>query len=92
MLTGAPPSDHVSATPSPRPRVWPWAAGSIIITLAVIVTTLVGHRFAAQERLASQVAPAPALPPLAVEAIIHAPGAVSSLALDAHTHTLVAQI
>ncbi|HET9111268.1 MAG TPA: hypothetical protein VFN78_10625, partial [Ktedonobacterales bacterium] len=46
----------------------------------------------AQERLASQVAPAPALPPLAVEAIIHAPGAVSSLALDAHTHTLVAQI
>jgi hypothetical protein len=55
MLTGAPPSDRVSATPSPRRRVWPWAAGSIIITLAVIAATLIGHRLAAQARLASQV-------------------------------------
>lgn len=92
MLTGAPPSDRVSASPSPRRRVWPWAAGSIVITLAVIVATLVGHRLAAQQRLASQVMPAPALPPLAVEALIHAPGAIASLALDASTHTLVAQI
>ncbi len=64
----------------------------MLIALAVIVATLVGHRLAAQARLASQVAPAPAAPPLAVEAIVHAPGQIAHLALDTHTHTLVAQV
>ncbi|HEX8996763.1 MAG TPA: hypothetical protein VF812_12105 [Ktedonobacterales bacterium] len=91
MLTGAPPSDVASATPSPRRRVWPWAAGSILITLAVIVATLVGHRLAAQARLAAEVAPAPTLPPIAVSAIIRAPGRVTHLALDPRAHTLVAE-
>lgn len=90
MLTSAPPSDRASL--SPRRRVWPWAAGSILITLAVIAVTLVGHRLAAQARLAAEVAPAPALPPLAVNAIIHAPGQVSHLTLDQRTHTLVADV
>jgi hypothetical protein len=92
MLTGAPPSDRASLTPAPRRRVWPWAAGSILITLAVIAATLIGHRLAAQARLASQVAPAPAAPPLAVEAIAHASGQITRLTLDSHAHTLVAQV
>lgn len=92
MLTGVPTVPRMPVAPSPRRRVWPWAAGSILITLAVIAATLVGHRLAAQHRLASEVAPAPALPPLAVQAIAHAPGQITHLALDAHTHTLVAQV
>lgn len=92
MLTGAPPTDHASASPSPRRRVWPWAAGSILITLAVLVATLAGQRLAARARLASQVSPAPTLPTLATQAIAHAPGLVTHLALDTQTHTLVAQI
>ncbi len=92
MLTGAPPSDRASLTPASRRRVWPWAAGSILITLAVIAATLIGHRLAAQERLALQVAPAPAAPPLAIEAIARAPGQIAQLTLDTHTHTLVAQV
>ena len=92
MLTGAPPSDRVSVPPAPRRRVWPWAAGSILIPLLVIAGTLVGQRVATRDRLASEVAPAPALPSLAVQAIAHAPGQIAHLALDTHTHTLVAQI
>jgi hypothetical protein len=92
MLTGAPTAPRMPVTPSPRRRVWPWAAGSILITLAVIAATLVGHRLAAQHRLASEVAPAPALPPLAVQAIARAPGQITHMTLDTRTHTLVAQI
>ncbi|HEY7850121.1 MAG TPA: hypothetical protein VIC27_08655, partial [Ktedonobacterales bacterium] len=77
MLTGAPPSDRASLAPSPRRRVWPWAAGSILITLVVIAATLVGHRLAAQARLGGQIAPAPAMPPLAVVAIAHTPGQIA---------------
>ncbi|MGH2502207.1 MAG: hypothetical protein ACRDID_06790, partial [Ktedonobacterales bacterium] len=92
MLTGVPTAPRMPVAPSPRRRVWPWAAGSILITLAVIAATLVGHRLAAQHRLASEVAPAPALPPLAVQAIARAPGQITHMTLDARTHTLVAQI
>jgi len=92
MLTGAPPADRAPLTPSPRRRVWPWAAGSIFVTLAIIAATLVGHRLAAQHRLASEVAPAPALPPLAVQAIARAPGQITQMTLDKGAHTLVAQV
>jgi hypothetical protein len=92
MLTGAPTAPRMPVTPSPRRRVWPWAAGSILITLAVIAATLVGHRLAAQHRLASEVAPAPALPPLAVQVIAHALGPINQLTLDQQAQTLVAQV
>ena len=92
MLTGAPPADRAPLTPSPRRRVWPWAAGSLLIMLAVIAATLVGHRLAAQARLASQVSPAPALPPLSVEAVAHALGPINQLTLDQQAQTLVAQV
>lgn len=92
MLTGAPPADHAPLTPSPRRRVWPWAAGSILVTLAIIAATLVGHRLAAQHRLASEVAPAPTLPPLAVQAIARAPGQITQMTLDTGAHTLVAEV
>ena len=92
MLTGVPPTDHASTAPAPRRRVWPWAAGSILITLAIIITTLVGQRLALRARLASQVAPAPALPPLAVSAIMRTPGQITQLTLDQRAHTLVAQV
>src|SRR5487761_2757758 len=92
MLTGAPPTDHASASPSPRRRVWPWAAGSILITLAVLVATLAGQRLAARARLASQVSPAPTLPTPATQANAHAPRLVTHPALDTQTHPLVAQI
>jgi hypothetical protein len=92
MLTGAPPADRATLSPSPRRRVWPWAAGSILVTLAIIAATLVGHRLAAQHRLASEVAPASALPPLAVQAIARAPGQITQMTLDKGAHTLVAEV
>ncbi|HEX8983735.1 MAG TPA: hypothetical protein VF792_13255 [Ktedonobacterales bacterium] len=88
MLTGDP-SSH-SVTTAPRPRIWPWAAGSILIPLLIISATLFGHRLALQARLAAQVAPAPTLPPITVNAVVAAPGQISNLALDARTQTLVA--
>lgn len=88
MLTGDPSTN--AATTSPRRRVWPWAAGSILIPLLIISATLVGHRLAAQARLAAEVAPAPTLPPITVNAVTTARGQISTLTLDAHTQTLVA--
>lgn len=87
MLTGDPSSDSV--TTSPRRRIWPWAAGSILIPLLIISATLVGHRLAAQARLAAEVAPAPTLPPIAVNAVVTAPGQITRMTLDARAQTLV---
>jgi hypothetical protein len=77
MMTGSPPADAVQTARPHKRRVWPWAAGSIILPLAIIVTTLLGARFVARERLAAMVAPAPALPPLRVAATIQPPSSAS---------------
>ncbi len=88
MPTGDLSSDSVAT--SPRRRIWPWAAGSILIPLLIISATLVGQRLAQKARLAAQVAPAPTLPPITVNGVVHAPSQISSLALDPHAQTLVA--
>ena len=83
MMTGSPPAEAAQAPRPRKRRVWPWAAGSIILPLAIIVTTLVGARFVAQQRLAAMVTPAPALPPLRVVAAIQPLAGISAWALGA---------
>lgn len=62
-------------------QTWPWAAGSILIPLAIIAGTLVGARYAARARLAAQVTAAPALPPLRVVNVVQPPTGVMQWAL-----------
>lgn len=81
MVTGSPPPETLQASRPRKRRVWPWAAGSILIPLVVIVTTLLGARFVSRARLAAMVAPAPALPPLRVAAVIQPPAGVALWAL-----------
>lgn len=81
MMTGSPPADPVQAPRPRKRRIWPWAAGSIILPLVIIVTTLVGARFVAQQRLAAMVTLAPALPPLRVAAAIQPPAGISAWTL-----------
>jgi hypothetical protein len=81
MMTGSPPAEAAQARRPNKRRVWPWAAGSIILPLVIIVTTLVGARFVARERLAAMIAPAPALPPMRVAAAIQPPAGASAWAL-----------
>src|SRR5579859_3478517 len=81
MVTGAPPPNTLRpASPHKRP-VWPWAVGSILIPLVIVVATLAGARFVSRERLAAMVAPAPKLPPLRVAGAIQPPMGVALWAL-----------
>jgi hypothetical protein len=77
MVTGSPPSETLQASHPRKRRIWPWAAGSIILPLVIIITTLAGARFVARERLAAMVTPAPPLPPLRVVAAIQPPAGVA---------------
>ena len=72
MMTSDPPRPAAQAS-KPRRRIWPWAAGSILIPLLIITGTLVGARYAARARLAAQITTAPALEPLRVVAVIQPP-------------------
>lgn len=69
MITGDPPHTASRAN-SPRKPIWPWAAGSILIPLVIVVATLAGARYETRARLAAQITPAPALPPLRVVSVI----------------------
>ncbi|HEX9037982.1 MAG TPA: hypothetical protein VF808_13440 [Ktedonobacterales bacterium] len=68
MVTGDPSIPAQAA--HRRPRIWPWAAGSILIPLVIIAGALAGSRYAARARLAAEVTPAQALPPLRVLSVI----------------------
>ncbi len=77
MVTGFPPSETLQPSRPRKRRIWPWAAGSIIIPLVVIITTLAGARYVTQQRLAAMVTPAPSLPPLRVVDVIQPPTGVA---------------
>ncbi len=81
MMTGSPPPETLQASRPRKRRVWPWAAGSILLPLVIIVTTLAGARFVARARLAAMVTPAPALSPLRVATVIQPPAGVALWAL-----------
>jgi hypothetical protein len=92
MQTRVPTSGN-GQTSSPRSRrIWPWAAGSIAIPLIVIAATLFGARYAARRYLATQVAPAPQLPPLRVQSVIQPEDGVGlwTLAVDPRSHPVIA--
>ena len=80
MITGDPPST-ASRAARPRKRIWPWAAGSILIPLLIIAGTLVGTRYAARARLAAEITSPPALPPLRVVSVIQPADPVAQWAL-----------
>lgn len=87
-----PPAQAPSPPAQPRRPVWPWAVGTIVVTLAVIAATLVGHRLVARARLAAQVASPPSAPVMRVVSAIRAspnPGTLCDT-LDTPAHTLIA--
>lgn len=68
MVTGSPPSDTRQTASSPKRPIWPWAAGSILIPLLIIIGTLAGARAVAQGR--PMPPPVLALSPLRVATVI----------------------
>src|SRR5579883_2847019 len=93
---GRPAQEHTSSvvaarTPAAaRRRVWPWAVGSALVTLAVLLATFAGHYALAHKRQAAEVVAAQALSPLAVAAIAHPQAGAALFAVDPNAHHLVA--
>lgn len=65
------------ATDPRKPLVWPWAAGSILIPLIIIVGTLGGARLAQRGQMVGAIAPPPALPPLRVTDAVQPPSGIA---------------
>lgn len=77
MVTSPPAPNRPTATDPRKPLVWPWAAGSILIPLIIIVGTLGGARLAQRGQLVGAIAPAPALPPLRVTDALQPPSGIA---------------
>jgi len=73
-----------------RRRTWPWALGSTLATLAILLATFAGHYALAHKRQAAQVVAAQTLPPLTVAAVAHPQAGAALFAVDPTAHHLVA--
>jgi hypothetical protein len=84
MITGDP-TQTASRANNPRKRVWPWAAGSMLIPLVIVVATLAGAHYETRARLAAEITAAPTLPPLRVVSVIQPPEPLAQWALAPNT-------
>ena len=73
-----------------RKKTWPWAAGSILATLLVLVATLVGRQIAANRRAAGYLVAGPPLPTLSVLGATPANRALRLATLDPATGDILA--
>lgn len=73
-----------------RRRAWPWAVGSTLVTLLVVLATFAGHYTLGRQRLAAAVVAAPTSPPLTVAAVAHPQAGAALFAVDQVVHHLVA--
>lgn len=81
MLTRAPRIRGEKSTSSHQRRIWPWAAGSIIVPLLVILTTLIGARVMDRTRLDQEVTSTRFTTPLDVKMVIQPSAGVALWAL-----------